>query len=532
MPNNHTIPNSMVRAISRDVANSLKSRHPKIVRVDGKHQYTFLPDSPDALKIDTLKIVTSANPYWAFDAVDLTFLGQPVTANREPDVNIRLRYLEPEIRETVLRYAKSANIDTKDTSFITNDLLNTVYGRIKCYAFGFAICNDKANEFHARNIIRKLFRQDFPDAFAIALKNTGNITYVNQTIVADAYQHLEAYTQLYTINPLLGYMWTPFIRKGVENVLGVAVHHSNYSESVQNYFHLAGLKPLGIKNLYALARDRPFFFKTVITSLFTEDDKVGNGFSDTASEPLKAAKETGLTILLNNLTNITTFSTPVWKAMDHILGHRTSFQLQCAQWLPEAKAYLEVVRALTDRMSKREFYIHYDWFIRNAASNDGKLWKTVRDFKKRYPHRWKSKMTQWAVKRSTRWHIDQAREAERLNAIELEEFKLVIWKGLGADTSISVGNTTYSFHEILSQYDLFVEGNKLFHCVGSYANQCKTGLSHIFSVQKNGESDSTLELQKRGDRWIVNQNRGQHNAQPTKENVEAVQTFLKLLNSI
>ena len=38
------------------------------------------------------------------------------------------------------------------------------------------------------------------------------------------------------------------------------------------------------------------------------------------------------------------------------------------------------------------------------------------------------------------------------------------------------------------------EGLALHHCVGGYVNQCANGYSRIFSIQKDGEQVSTLEL--------------------------------------
>jgi hypothetical protein len=543
MPNTYAIPHSAIRSISREIANGIKERQPRIVRCDGQHQYTFFPDSPDALKINTLSIVADSNPYWSFCESSLYYIGSPETIHRQPEIAIRLGYLEGEIKNKVSAYASKEGLGTVDVS---RDLVYTFYKYIKCYAFGFAICNDKANEFHANNIIRKMFRQDFPAAFAIALKNTGNISHTNQTVIADAYQQCEAYTHLYELNPLLGYMWTPYFRDGIENTLGEKVEYKSYAEQVHRYFNLFGLKPLGIKNLYALASAKPYFFKTVLSSLFTcliPEDKmldtyctISNGTGRVVpmlNGMQKTAFTNNLTLLLNNMTGITKYNKTVWRAVENMFTGRVAGVIVHSELnIPEARAYIEVVQLLAERMDKRSYHIHSDWLIRHAASSDGKLWRTVRDFKHRYPHRWKSKITQWAVARSNRWHTDREREALLIEEAEIEEMKLIRWSGLNADTTIISSGDTYGFHELTSAYDLFMEGKALSHCVSSYTSKCKAGLSHIFSVKKNGECNTTLELQKRGVKWLANQNHGFKNATPTKENTDTVQKFIKLLNKM
>lgn len=536
MPNEYPISNKAIRDIAREIANGIKARHPHIVRKDGQHQYTLFPDSPlDALKINTLSIVEDSNPYWSFCDSSLDFIGSPATINHCLEVAIRLGYIEGEIQDKVCAYAIKEGLGTVDAS---RDLVYTIYMYIKCYAFGFAICNDKGNEFHMHNIIRKLFRQDFPAAFAIAIKNTGNIAHVNEIVIADAYQQCEAYTHLYELNPLLGYMWTPYFRNGITNTLGAKVDYKSYAEQVQGYFNLFGLKPLGIKNLYALASAKPYFFKAVVHSLFIDiiqEDETIFDYTGRIVPMLNGIQKTtftnNLTLLLNNMAGITKYNKTIWRAIKNVLDGRVAGLIVHNELnIPEARAYIEVVQLLEERLTRRDYAIHHDWLSRNAASADGKLWRTVRDFKHRYPHRWKSKLAQWAIVRSNRWHTDREREAMIIQTEKIEEMKLIRWNGINADTTIIASGDIYSFHELLSAYDMFTEGKTLSHCVVSYTSQCQSGISHIFSVKKNGECDSTLELQKRGNRWVENQNHGYKNSAPTKVNTDTVQKFLGLLN--
>lgn len=52
----------------------------------------------------------------------------------------------------------------------------------------------------------------------------------------------------------------------------------------------------------------------------------------------------------------------------------------------------------------------------------------------------------------------------------------------------------YEVVPLNSSHDLLDEGREMHHCVGSYANNCLTGRSRIFSIRKEGVKIATLEI--------------------------------------
>ena len=99
----------------------------------------------------------------------------------------------------------------------------------------------------------------------------------------------------------------------------------------------------------------------------------------------------------------------------------------------------------------------------------------------------------------------------------------VTWLGSGINPwhiQFKADSTVWSIVEILDSKDLYTEGNKLRHCVGSYTGMCVQGSTHIFSLRKKTHKDAnqflrcvTIEVQHN----TIYQARRRMNNPPTAE---------------
>lgn len=82
-----------------------------------------------------------------------------------------------------------------------------------------------------------------------------------------------------------------------------------------------------------------------------------------------------------------------------------------------------------------------------------------------------------------------------------------------------------AIHPILSEEDLQAEGRLMGHCVASYANQVRRGESYIYRLLY--PERATLELQRRGTRFMLAQFKAARNQQPRPDAWEVVNQWLK-----
>ena len=82
--------------------------------------------------------------------------------------------------------------------------------------------------------------------------------------------------------------------------------------------------------------------------------------------------------------------------------------------------------------------------------------------------------------------------------------------------------------QLVSNFALYDEGDKLGHCVGSYAHSCYEGTCSIwsYSVIENSESKKMLTIEVYGDN-IINEVRGKSNRYPTAKEFSHIQRWAK-----
>lgn len=82
---------------------------------------------------------------------------------------------------------------------------------------------------------------------------------------------------------------------------------------------------------------------------------------------------------------------------------------------------------------------------------------------------------------------------------------------------------SWSFVELTSGEELFVEGQAMNHCVSSYTSRCATGLSAIVSLRTNNARRVTIEVEPEAGRLV--QARGQFNREINPEERQAIRRW-------
>ena len=86
--------------------------------------------------------------------------------------------------------------------------------------------------------------------------------------------------------------------------------------------------------------------------------------------------------------------------------------------------------------------------------------------------------------------------------------------------------TLIKIKELTSSRELYNEGRKMHHCVGSYAQNCHMGCIHIFSYTINDENTLTIET----DRSQILQIRGKCNRLPSTNEKSIINRWAKKFN--
>lgn len=85
----------------------------------------------------------------------------------------------------------------------------------------------------------------------------------------------------------------------------------------------------------------------------------------------------------------------------------------------------------------------------------------------------------------------------------------------------------YRIVQLINNYELWLEGKSMMHCVSSYAHKCQAGTSSIWAMTKLNaqgaeEKCVTIELGNEGTIWQV---KGKQNRQPTENEMEIIRQW-------
>lgn len=90
----------------------------------------------------------------------------------------------------------------------------------------------------------------------------------------------------------------------------------------------------------------------------------------------------------------------------------------------------------------------------------------------------------------------------------------------------------YSVRELITGQELLIEGESVHHCVGGYALSVKNGTAIIVSIRKGTHVSgwTTLELNRKGKGWVVQQHRGLQNRSVTEDEKSIAATYCSHVN--
>jgi len=127
------------------------------------------------------------------------------------------------------------------------------------------------------------------------------------------------------------------------------------------------------------------------------------------------------------------------------------------------------------------------------------------------------------------WHEELAKAKKRKHFMAWEPFYIddFIWKEKSANDW--EGIKTYKITQLLTSTELWREGRKMHHCVGSYARRCDNGDTSIWSMTVKSEFNKetslvTIELDKSRN---IQQVRGKYNAWATREVIKVLKIWCK-----
>jgi len=135
---------------------------------------------------------------------------------------------------------------------------------------------------------------------------------------------------------------------------------------------------------------------------------------------------------------------------------------------------------------------------------------------------------------STRWHAEILRRPFGIAATAADWQAKIDYAPLPMQLEVA----GFTFHALQTREDIFVEGERMHHCVRTYADRVARGLSRLYSVRQGGVRLATLELwpaEPPGSsvpRYALVQLKGPCNVRPPAAVATAVAAFLDKANEI
>ena len=221
----------------------------------------------------------------------------------------------------------------------------------------------------------------------------------------------------------------------------------------------------------------------------------------------------------------------VLKALSSIPA--TALAQSIPKWPDDQRKWLESVERWRTHMGR--LFRNGDLFLAWAAANlgDGRVRRgtiDVADFagnnRAAFNTRWNFAQAKAA---SDRWHAEIARRPFGLAATAADWKVAIDYAPLPSYVEVD----GFTFHALQTREDIFVEGERMHHCVRTYADRVARGLSRLYSVRQGGKRAATLELRKStGSKYALAQLKGPCNARPPLPVARAVFTFLDKANEI
>jgi hypothetical protein len=144
--------------------------------------------------------------------------------------------------------------------------------------------------------------------------------------------------------------------------------------------------------------------------------------------------------------------------------------------------------------------------------------------------------TRWTLAQakaaSDRWHAEIARRPFGLAAMAADWQVTIDYAPLPSQLVVD----GFAFQALQTREAIYVEGERMHHCVRTYADRVVAGYSRLYSVRQGGERVATLELRKAWrsgsplPRYELAQLKGPCNARVSRDVAAAVTAFVRRVN--
>lgn len=363
-------------------------------------------------------------------------------------------------------------------------------------------------------------------AWKVATRNVhgGSPIMLNDAILADASQQLQAYQALYAIHPLLGMLWRRPFREAMFREVGPF----SYTQCADKGFGLLrdyGLSRAGLRRLHHIATVSPVVTTALLQNIIL------CGTSDNIDHPFRLRSRRVVIAFCHALTR-----DPGKRdipAIRHSLHVFNGFDPR-----PDIIDYHDMAAVFqiwkTVGCAEENRTVYRDWLQNEVSERPGYLRRAVLDMVRRFPgqRRLNSAIRQWARRQSDQWHAQVLR-------LRMENYLAETsaqWEPLAGSATLpplELDGEPLSITELCSATELYEEGQTMQHCVATRVDRCAYGQSRIFSIAyEDGRRLSTLELHRQqSGRFVVAENLGFRNAPVSESLKSAVARWLQRLNA-
>ncbi len=525
--------------IAQQVIQNLKARCPRLVVSGGAsdpHRLTFFDGTIQARVLNIVRILDHGCGYWTHLDRDLTLRKWHDPVNEKWMAQTCRGVLLDEIYHVsgIPNHGDPQNAAGMDDEVV--GIIEKALHISKLKLWGIPMNTISESPFFHFLLTGYAKRAVSDTVWELACRNAGNIYNVNDLVLADAHQEQDAYQSLYTIHPLLGRAWVPWIRVFVEHAIQDDARSICYAQQFKRAMLAQGISAAGIRTLHRLAESSPTTFRRAMYYLAKHagDERVELVAMLHFLNGKKPASGASFGQLVGK--TLDPFGPPPGRSPADL-----DRSMQIDRWLN------------TDPRFDRELV--HDWmrFLVNqqrGALSRGYMGaiKGISSARQR-----KEAVLVWANRSQAQWH----RSLPQVGWIctgddDFNYYWEPLLSGLGVERN---GNGVFSytlplgdwiFVELCNSHALREEGEVMEHCVDfGYDTECIAGRSRIFSVRtREGYRVSTLELRPGRGKFVrvngfkkpqfsqywIAQHRGFNNSHVLDGCQMAAEEFLRFIN--
>jgi hypothetical protein len=228
-----------------------------------------------------------------------------------------------------------------------------------------------------------------------------------------------------------------------------------------------------------------------------------------------------------------------WGALKALSTMPATALAQCIPGSPEGqRRWLDAIERWREHMWRhcRDEQLLLAWAAANLG--DGSHRRGITDVADFASHNRATFNTRWSFAQakaaSDQWHAQILRRPFGLAALSPDWQVKIDYAPLPSQVELD----GFGFHALQTREDIFIEGDRMHHCVRTYADRVAKGHSRLYSVRRGDQRIATLELWPVGSLpnsqtpYVLAQLKGPCNAKPPAVVAAAVTAFVDRANRI